>query len=207
MSRAELARLYLRERYPARRFVPLALLLGGMGILASPELARVTLEDAARAWARGTSLAYLLVLSFRVWDDLQDREVDAVRHPERITVRADRVSPLRWLSWILIDIAGLLVMLGPQRMERLLVLVALGVALMLWYLVRDAAGRTPIAAAVVVLTKYPVIAYLAAPAVLWEDGGLLRAAPFLLALYLFLCVHEVLDDPVLRRSFGKGALS
>ena len=100
MSRTDLILVYLRERYPARRFAPLALLLGGIGILASPDLSQLSLEDAARAWARGTSLAYLLVLSFRVRDDLEDRDVDAVLHPERITVRAGRVSPLRWLSWI-----------------------------------------------------------------------------------------------------------
>ena len=207
MSHADVVRLYLRERYAARRFVPLALLLGGVGILASPELARMTLEDGARAWARGTIIAYLLVLCFRIWDDLEDRDTDAVVHPERITVRADCSSPLRWLSLVLIEIAGVLLILGPQRMERLMVLAGAGIALELWYRLRDAVGASPIANAIAVLAKYPAIALLAAPAVVWMDGGLLRAAPFLFALYLFLCVHEVLDDPVLRRSFGKGALS
>ena len=207
MSSADVVRAYMRERYPARRFAPLALLLGAIGLVAAPDFAQFTLELAAREWARGSAFAYLLVLAFRVLDDLEDRDVDAERHPERITVRVARVWPLRWLSWTALGLGAVLVILGPQRIERLVTLVALCLVLSLWYLVRDVVGRTPIADGLVVLAKYPVIAYLAAPAVLWYEGEFLRAAPLLFALYLILCVHEVLDDSVLRRSLGKGALS
>lgn len=206
MSRAEIVRAWLRERYPARRFVSLALVLGAVGVLASPELTRIPVADATAAWARGAIVAYLLVLCFRIVDDLADRSLDATLHPTRITVRED-CEPLRWVSWVSCGIVAMLLAVGPQRAERLLVLIALDAALLLWYRMRRPTDRAAITNAIVVLAKYPVIALLAAPAVLWTEDGLARAAPFLFALYLILCVHEVLDDPVLRRSFGRGALS
>ena len=205
-THAKVASLYLRERYPARRFVPLASLLGGTGMLAARGLASTTLEDAAGAWLRAALLAYLLVLAVRVWDDLEDREHDAPLHPRRITVRVTSATPFLIIQGAAAALAAVLVLTGPQPGARLLMLLVLGVVLGLWYRFRKALGAPPIAGALVVLSKYPAIAYVAAP-VLWSAPSFAYATPFLLALYVALCVHEVLDDPALRGSFGRGSPS
>lgn len=206
MSHPEVIRGYLRERYPVRRFVPLALLVSGAGILASPDFARMTLEGAAGSWLRAMLIAYLVILAFRVWDDLEDSEHDAHFHPERITVRVKSATPFLILQLTAAALASLLVLTGPQPGMRLLALLLLGVMLGIWYRTRAALDASPVAGALILLAKYPVIAYVAAPA-LWSALGVAHALPFLLTLYVVLCIHEALDDPILRRSFGRGSLS
>jgi len=189
------ARRYLSERYTIKRFVPLALIVAGAGVLASP-ITATAIED-----ARGALLAYLLVLVFRIWDDLEDRDIDARRHPERITVRIASRAPLAALAVQAAAPALIILISGPQPVQRSVALVILTAALFAWYRAR---GSSSIANALVVLAKYPVIACVAAPASLWEQRDLSHAAPALLTLYLLLCIHEALDDPILRRSLGRG---
>jgi hypothetical protein len=205
MSTVEMARAYLRERYPSRRFVPLAFLVAGAGILASAGLAHMTVASLARAGLRGITVAYLLILVFRIWDDLEDRERDAVLHPGRITTRATATGPLIAVLSGASIIAAALVFMGPQPILRLMALAALTLVISVWYGARGAINSAPVANALVVLSKYPVIAVVVAPATLWAEPDVARAAPFLLALYLFLCIHEALDDPILRRSLGRGS--
>jgi 4-hydroxybenzoate polyprenyltransferase len=174
------------------------MLVAATGMLASPGVAQLSVVDGAR----GIALAFLLSLVFRIWDDLEDRERDALLHPGRITGRIGAVRPLVALASSAAALAALLVLAGPQSMQRLLVLALLGGVLLLWYRAR---ASTPIANAVVVLAKYPVIACVCAPASPLTVRDVAHATPFLLALYLFLCIHEALDDPILRRSFGRGS--
>src|SRR6185369_128449 len=70
---------YLRERYDGRRFVPLALLLGVVGMVAAGSR-----FDSPAALMQSVVISYLLVLAFRVWDDIEDREHDRREHPERV---------------------------------------------------------------------------------------------------------------------------
>src|SRR5690606_27276920 len=74
-------RAWLRERMPIRRFGPLALLIGLLG-------APVGWESAARI-----GLAWLLIATFRLRDDLADRERDAIVHGDRVLVRARSIRP------------------------------------------------------------------------------------------------------------------
>ena len=85
-------------------------------------------------------------------------------------------------------------------MNRLLVSALLGIALAVWYCGRASLSPSPVFAAHVVLAKYPVVAYLAAPGTLRGSSGLALAAPVFIAMYLLLCIHEALDDPELFRS-------
>lgn len=205
MSTVDIARAYLRERYQSKRFVPLAFLVAGAGILASRGLANMTLASVARAGLRGITLAYLLILVFRIWDDLEDRERDAVLHPGRITARVAATGPLIAVLSGASALAAVLVLAGPQPIMRMMALAALTLVISVWYGARGAINSAPVANALVVLAKYPVIAAVVAPAALWAEPDVTRAAPFLLALYLFLCIHEALDDPILRRSLGRGS--
>jgi hypothetical protein len=174
-------------------------------MLASRGLAHTTLESFARDGMRGITLAYLLVLVFRIWDDLEDGERDAVLHPGRVTARTDATAPLIALLSGASALAVVLMLAGPQPIMRMMALAALTLVISVWYGARGAITSAPIANALIVLAKYPVIAAVVAPAALWAERDLTRAAPFLLALYLFLCIHEALDDPILRRSLGRGS--
>lgn len=194
----DVIRRYLTERYPARRFVPLATLVAATGMLASPGSPQLSVADGVR----GVVLAYLLVLVFRIWDDLEDRERDVLLHPGRITGRVGATKPFVALACAAAVLAVLLVLVGPQPTQRMLALALLTAVLCVWYRLRS---LPRIANAFVLLAKYPVIACVAAPAALWAERDVTHATPFLLALYLFLCIHEALDDPILRRSFGRGS--
>ena len=97
MSPLDIVRRYMIERYPARRFVVLALLLSGSGILAVPAAQRADVTEAFGSAIRGALVAWLIVLALRVWDDIEDRGHDALAHPDRITVRPEAAAPLRYL--------------------------------------------------------------------------------------------------------------
>ena len=200
MSRTEIIRRYVIERYPARRFVVLALFLSGSGILAVPAAERADVTEAFGSAIRGALVAWLIVLALRVWDDLEDRGHDALAHPDRITVRPEAAAPLRYLSLVSSGGAIALVAIGVEPVNRLLICALLGVALALWYRRRASLTPSRVSAAHVVLAKYPVIAYLAAPGTLRGSSGLALAAPVFIAMYLLLCIHEALDDPELLRS-------
>ena len=200
MSGAETMRRYLSERYPSRRFVPLALLLAGAGMLSVPGAEHLSTAAALRAGLRASLVAYLIILSLRVWDDLEDRERDAPAHPDRVTVRVASATPLRYLQWASAATASVLIATGTQPATRLLVLSLLVAALGIWYRARAWLAPAAVVTAHVVLLKYPVSAYLVAPGVVRGVRGLVLAAPVLVTVYLLLCIHEGLDDPELRRS-------
>jgi hypothetical protein len=72
---------YLRERFRVRVFGP--------AIVGHAALALWTAAPAPTAIsvARALFMAGLLILQFRLWDDLEDRIRDARSHPERVLVR------------------------------------------------------------------------------------------------------------------------
>lgn len=200
MSRPDIIRRYMIERYPAHRFVALALFLSGSGFLAMPAAQRADLTEAFGSVVRGALVAYLIVLALRVWDDLEDRGHDAFAHPDRITVRPEAAAPLRHLSLVSGGGAIALVAIGVEPLNRLLICALLGAALGIWYWGRTSLSPSRVIAAHVVLAKYPVIAYLTAPGTPIGWRGLASAAPVFIAMYLLLCIHEALDDPELLRS-------
>src|SRR6478672_727378 len=88
MSMFDLIVAYLRERVCARVLIPLAFMLAFTGWLLVP----VTGFDAA-AFFVATTQAFVLSLAFRVWDDLEDRNADRLRHPNRVMARSTRTAP------------------------------------------------------------------------------------------------------------------
>ena len=81
---------YFRERLRLRLFGPVLLLL---------TLAAWWLASGAVLWApfKAGGLMTLLVVQFRLWDDLADRARDRTTHPERVLVRHD-VLPFKVLT-------------------------------------------------------------------------------------------------------------
>ncbi len=99
--------------------------------------------------------AFLLMLAFRVWDDLEDRSRDAREHPSRVTVVADSVAPLSALALVLGTLGVLSVALGPRRVSRLAAVSIAVAVLAAWYRTRPVSTRAVVDAHVVLL-KYPL---------------------------------------------------
>jgi hypothetical protein len=189
MSSTELLRAYWSERYPALVYVPLAALIVAAGTVAAG--AAITPMVAAES----IGLAFALVLLFRVWDDIADREEDRIRAPQRVVARAASVAPLLGLMAAL-ACASVALLVIRARFTDLVLFIAMAAGLAVWYATRARLGAGPLVNAHVLLLKYPLIALIATPA-----ATQLQLAPTitaLSALYLGLCVRELLDDSRIR---------
>jgi 4-hydroxybenzoate polyprenyltransferase len=202
MSSRELIVRYVRERARPGVFALLAMVMAAIGRWTGGPADRWTggAGGPVGQWAGNSSAmefgvaaltAFVLMLAFRVWDDLEDRSHDTREHPQRVTVVADSVAPLVGLAAVLAVVGVSLIAIGPRVPGRLIALAAAAALLGSWYRLRG-----PRASAVVnghvVLLKYPLIAYAASAAT--------PSIAALMSLYLALCVYEIVDDPALRAS-------
>lgn len=163
-------RAWLRERVPVSRFGPLALFIATLG--GAPTLARTPM----------IGLAALLIVTFRLRDDLADRERDAIEHPDRVLPRAASLLPFALAIAIGLAIAFVHIH-RTFGLTRALALLSLAATFELAYRV-ELPGRHRW-----VLLKYPLFALLLAD----------RLAPTLAALcYASFAIYERLDDPTLR---------
>ena len=195
MSVLELIAAYLRERARLRLFVPLSILLAltGQWMVPAPSMAFGSLGIAALQ-------ALGLVLAFRIWDDLEDRDLDRIRRPTGVMAGARTTTPFHALGFVLTSVAVLSLVAEPSAVQRL---GALGIAtalLSIWYGVRPNDGGHRAVTEHVLATKYPLIAYAVAPD-LANGVVTLRAAIILGALYVLVCVYEYADDVELRQLF------
>lgn len=195
MSSTDLVFQYLGERARPRVLVPLAALLAIAGWLVAPATPWSTPRFLA-----ATANAFLWVLAFRVWDDLEDRTRDAREHPTRVMVVDRRTLPFVLLALTLGAAGSVVVMLSDDVRPRVAVLAAAVVMLVIWYRLRGE-RTTSVVGGHVVLIKYPAIALALAPALpSFGAQAAWRAAAILAAVYLGLCVYESFDDPQLRAS-------
>jgi hypothetical protein len=167
--RADL-RAWLIERLPLSRFGPVAVFLALLG--GPAELDRLPL----------IGLALVLIATFRMRDDLDDRRRDAIAHPERTLVRARCIRPFVFAmaGGLVLGCLGLGLAYG---LARALSLLGLAVAFELGYRL-ELPGRHRW-----VLLKYPAFALLLADTL----------APTLAGLcYLSFAIYERLDDETLR---------
>jgi len=193
ISPIDTAAAYLRERYASPVFVVLAALLAATGLMISPG------PVAAAALVRSFAIAFLLVLAFRIGDDLADASRDGVLHPNRVLVRATDRRPFIALLIAAAAFAGALIATTPEPIARLIAIGGAALLLAVWYAARGGAKPLkPLLAAHVVLLKYPIIALAAAPALPRSVTG--SAVSTLVALYAVLCAYETFDDPVLHAS-------
>jgi len=184
---------YLRERYDGRRFVPLALLLGVVGMVADGSR-----FDSPAALMQSVVISYLLVLAFRVWDDIEDREHDRREHPERVLSRSRMTAPWLGVVAVAFSLSTAMVAFGPRSDVRLGIVAAGAVALFAWYRVRRVVRASPLVGMSVVFAKYPMIAFVAAPPS--QPVSPLLTALSLIGLYAALCSYELVDDTALRGS-------
>lgn len=194
MSSIKLIYAYWHERYPARIFVPFAILIAAAGTAAGGSLPSV------RGAITGCVLAYTLVLVFRIGDDLADLPGDRLRHQNRVLVRASIRTPIIVLA-LVIALGDVLIMLSqPHPGARLGVFAAIWLLLGLWYDRRARLRAGPLAGAHILLLKYPAIALFACAG--WDSLTLRTALPALGVLYLVLCIYEQVHDRTVRESRG-----
>jgi hypothetical protein len=195
MSSTELVVRYLAERSRPRVLGPLALLLATAGLLIAPSGASVA------PYILSSAQALLLVLAFRVWDDLADRERDATEHPERIMVSTRQTTPFIALGMALAVAAIEPIVFATDVQRRTTALFVAAVCLAIWYRARRSALASLLGEHVV-LIKYPAVAFAVAPGAVSFDTrtAVLLAVATLASLYLVLCIYESFDDPALRAS-------
>jgi len=179
---------YLSERFRARIFVPLALVIAAAASGGVLTMTRFGVD---------AGFALLLLAQFRSWDDLADRGRDAIAHPERVLTRVSSIAPIVAFSGAL---AILNICLAVQRDASGIAVTALVTLVGLlgaWYAlrtVRTAAGD------VLLLSKYPAMVIVVAGArVLNTPVQIVCAA---LALLLAVCLYEVCHDPASPLSVG-----
>lgn len=146
---------YLGERILKLRIVLVWLLvLSGVLITAADSLSRLL--------SLGTITA-LFVITFRLWDDLEDLDHDRGHHPDRCLSRAQDLQPFRVALWLLaVCLAGLLYLLiDAQRSLAYLVLLAI------FYVMYRVTGKRPALRSLrvaLVPAKYPAFVLLLAHA-------------------------------------------
>jgi SAM-dependent methyltransferase len=157
---------YGGERIVTPRIALLIALIAGLGFAAEPP------HDGISAALR-IGLAALLVVQFRLWDDLADRAYDRRHHPERVLVARKRTDApyLATLGAMAVGIVALLAAQG-QALWRVAAYVGLALLLALVYRIGESARRLRSQG---VLLKYPVFVLLplAAP---FTRGALVYAA-------------------------------
>jgi hypothetical protein len=108
---------YVRERFPLAVFGPVCLLLQAAAFWS-------VADGTARSLTVTLLVGIILVVQFRLWDDLEDRVHDAATHPTRVLVNAP-AEPFRIL---LLALTATAIALSVDRRTALVATVALNVA-------------------------------------------------------------------------------
>lgn len=168
---------YWRERFPLHVFIPLA---GVLALAAHPGRRGVL------SFAADVSFALLLLATTRLWDDLADREHDAVLHPDRVLVRARTSLGYGVTCVVLAGAAATVVLLRPGREVAGPILGLLYALLAAFYAVRPRVSAT---AEMVLLAKYPVFVLVIA-------GGFVTTLTLSAALMVYAgaCAYEAWHD-------------
>ena len=183
---------YATTRLMVGRITLLWLVLSACALIVSGEISLVSAM-------LGSVLAATLIAQFRLWDDLADREYDAVSHPQRVLVTTSHARRVAYLCGVLtLPITATLVF--GYGTSHLLVYVSLFVAMALLYAYGGTAMPRLLRAHLVLL-KYPIIIWLCA-----QQADVAQWARVSASVYLALCLFELASDSDLRRSTARRSL-
>ena len=174
---------YLTERFRPAVFLPaiaLHVLLALWAAGAEPTAARLT---------AAAGLAALLLLQFRLWDDLEDRDRDRAAHPERVLART-APAPFR-RALVAIGLGNLVAVAAAPSVAALTGLVFLDAAFFAAYRLRARASDR-VWRFGVLLAKYPVFVGLVAAAA--GAPRTPRLALAMAAMYAAASVYEACHD-------------
>jgi len=172
---------YFKERFRLVVFVPLAVVLTIAASAGRYDSAAI-LYDAATA--------LLLLLQFRLWDDLADRSADTIRHPERVLVKAPSADPF---VRVCVALAFVNIALSAARDDSglaLVVLCVLHAALGAWYLRRS---RRSLPGDQLLLAKYPAFVLIVAGARVVESPAVIALSA--VGIYFAASAYEAWHDP------------
>ena len=177
---------YCLERFDARRFGPLTLLLA----LAAKGLTQDSVVF-RQSLALDLLLLILLLVQFRLLDDLCDVPSDRLTHPHRVLCRAQSLRTFWiWLCALALCTLGLLVWFAPWLSICLYGALSLGLGL--WYAARH---RVPhlLTRRLIPLLKYPLFGLIAASL---TRRPIHFARGFLISTLVFLAMaaYEILHD-------------
>ena len=175
---------YLGERFKAAIFGPAAVVHTAAAVWAAG------IGVGAASVATTFGLAVVLLLQFRLWDDLEDRERDRRLHPARVLVRADP-TPFRHACMVLAAANVVLLVIAGSR-DAVQGLICLDVFFGIAY---GPVGRRlydRIWRFQILLLKYPVFVYVLAVGL----GAPIRVRLLIsaVAVYLCACAYEALHD-------------
>jgi len=169
---------YVAERFPPLIFGPALLLLTGAALWAStaPLAADLLLV---------LLLGLMLIVQFRVWDDLEDVGLDRIRHPERVIVNA---APRGFHMLLLLLVCGA-ALICLRHPPALVALMALDIVFWLAYrhlrvVIPDGAWRNG-----VLLLKYP--AFIAVMSLTRGAVDVPRLTAAMAAAYASACAYEL----------------
>jgi hypothetical protein len=180
---------YIRTRIARGRIALLWLLVFGACIAAGP-----TASIAIIAWVALASA--LLIVQFRLWDDLEDVLHDRVHHPDRTLARSTDLTRF-WRSLgisIIVAVPFFGVFSGKFHALAYLLLI---VWLWLLYRLLRPSPAARVVRSMLVLAKYPAFVLLLAP-----EPWRVRTAAVAMTLYLVLAVYESRHDPDLASVRG-----
>lgn len=190
----ELLSRYIRERLPARIFIPASLFIAaGAGIGAD-------VSDFTGYILR-SCVAFGLVLQFRLWDDLESLAHDRSVHPTRLLCRMPDTGLISRLLPILAAANIAFVYCLTSNWTRTVLVVALVAVFAFGYRCARHVQLGPLGASHVLLLKYPMFVWILSPLPGLETPLSLLLA--MVAVFLGFSIHEVLHDDRLR--VGPGA--
>lgn len=187
---------YLSSRMISMRMALLLLLLVATAWCVSyPNGMLVSLADVV--------IVSLLLLEFRLWDDLCDVKYDRINHPERVLSHSRNLARFWWLLIVVATVAGSLVVWQRPR-PSVLVLGVLHAVMVVWYPTPRRTNWKTVHYHIVLL-KYPAFVFILANRFGETWDMFLPVA--MVCSYLAMCVYEVWHDDHLRASRGPRALA
>jgi hypothetical protein len=183
-STSELLR-YRKSRMPVTLIGPLMVLLCTAALATG-------WPATASTWMLNAVLAVLLIVEFRLWDDLSDVDSDRVLFPDRLLCQAKSLVGFRIVVGLLF--AVIVILLAANRSKLCLTtFLVLNSLVLAWYSVRGRIRFSSAFSQTIVLLKYPVFVYLLSS----NAGGresMLTSSYAMGLTFLCFCIYELLHD-------------
>lgn len=147
---------------------------------------------AASSWMLNIVLATLLVMQFRLWDDLSDVDSDRSFFPQRVLCQAKSLVGFRIVLGLVFAVN--VILLAAYKSElALITFLVLNFLVLAWYSVHVQMRFSSVFSPTIVLLKYPVFVYLLGA----HAGGherVLTSSYAMSLTFLCFCIYELLHD-------------
>ncbi len=147
---------------------------------------------AASTWLLNLVLAVLLIVEFRLWDDLSDVDIDRVHFPDRVLCQSKSLVGFRIVLGLLFAVNVILLAANKSELALIAFLV-LHFLVLAWYSVRGRNRLSSVFSQTIVLLKYPVFVYLLGSNA-GGPGRLLTSSYAMSLTFLCFCIYELLHD-------------